>query len=59
MSPFVAKRNELWNSMSGREDLSLTGRFRALTIATLARPDLTSPLYDHATRELVHRSSAP
>ncbi|HEY7377584.1 MAG TPA: EAL domain-containing protein, partial [Steroidobacteraceae bacterium] len=30
-SPFVAKRNELWNSYSGREDLSPTGRFRALT----------------------------
>jgi EAL domain-containing protein (putative c-di-GMP-specific phosphodiesterase class I) len=30
-SPFVAKRNELWNSYAGREDLSPTGRFRALT----------------------------
>ena len=30
-SPFVAKRNELWNSQAGREDLSPTGRFRALT----------------------------
>ena len=30
-SPFVAKRNELWTSQSGREDLSPTGRFRALT----------------------------
>ena len=30
-SPYVAKRNELWNSYAGREDLSPTGRFRALT----------------------------
>jgi EAL domain-containing protein (putative c-di-GMP-specific phosphodiesterase class I) len=30
-SAFVAKRNELWTSQAGREDLSPTGRFRALT----------------------------
>jgi EAL domain-containing protein (putative c-di-GMP-specific phosphodiesterase class I) len=30
-SPFVAKRNELWNSQPHREDLTPTGRFRALT----------------------------
>ena len=30
-SAFVAKRNELWNSQAVREDLSPTGRFRALT----------------------------
>ncbi len=30
-SPFVAKRNELWNSVASRQDLSPTGRFRALT----------------------------
>ncbi|HZF26220.1 MAG TPA: EAL domain-containing protein [Steroidobacteraceae bacterium] len=29
-SAFVAKRNELWNSRAVREDLSPTGRFRAL-----------------------------
>ena len=29
-STFVARRNELWNSQAAREDLSPTGRFRAL-----------------------------
>jgi diguanylate cyclase (GGDEF)-like protein/PAS domain S-box-containing protein len=35
-SPFVAKRNQLWNSQAGREHLSPTGRFRALRIAGAA-----------------------
>ena len=29
-SPFVARRNALWTAQSGREELSATGRFRAL-----------------------------
>jgi hypothetical protein len=33
-SPFVAKRNELWNSQATvREDLSPTGRYRELVKA--------------------------
>ncbi|MBV8342412.1 MAG: EAL domain-containing protein, partial [Gammaproteobacteria bacterium] len=29
-SPFVARRNELWTAQAAREELSATGRFRAL-----------------------------
>src|SRR5262245_51123825 len=32
-SSFVAKRNQLWNSQAAHEDLSPTGRFRALGAA--------------------------
>ena len=41
-SPFVARRGALWTVQSGREELSATGRFRALRPSSAgapARPD--------------------